>query len=388
MDEQAPFRTFLLEHPYRLVIDLPSFNWNAEIVDETKQTAGILDIRHGKLQDGYARIVLDLKSPALIKSAFNIDKKGENNNKIVIDYTNTNENTFKTQKNKVFGTLSPEKAQSDTQTTPKYIFNGAKELNPDTSTPELTNEEENSTTNSINTPQSDANEYKPIIVIDAGHGGADPGAIGANDTFEKNVVLALSKELQKILLNTGRYRVILTREKDIFIKLKDRVQFARDHNADLFISIHADSTPHKDTKGTSIYTLSQKASDEQTEKLAEQENRADLIGGINLGTEDEQVAYILGDFLMTDTMNQSKFLANTLVKKMKSSKINLLQQPHRYAGFAVLKAPDIPSVLIEAGFMSNKTEANLLNQAEHRKKIAKSILSGINAYFEQVQNNE
>ena len=225
-------------------------------------------------------------------------------------------------------------------------------------------------------------------MIDPGHGGNDPGAVGHNRAYEKNVVLSLSKELRKQLLATGKYRVLLTRENDRFIRLKNRVKFARDANADLFISLHADSIHKSNVRGTSIYTLSKKASDAQTAKLAEKENQADLIGGVGLTVEDEQVAFILGDFLMNDTMNQSKFFANTLVKKLKSHGVKTLENPHRYAGFAVLKAPDIPSILIEAGFMSNRKEAQLLNQASHRQKLAKAMRAGIDAYFDYIYKNE
>lgn len=373
LDHISDFRTFMLDNPYRLVVDLPTFDWNAGVIEKSKQ-AGVLNIRQGTLQPEYSRIVFDLSRAATIKSAFSIPKNDTSPDKIVIDYTPSSPEKFMEKKNTIFGGL--------TITHPtEPIVTKRDDIPP---APNSFQEQENQPLQSINKNE----EYKPLIVIDPGHGGIDPGAIGSNKTFEKNVVLSIGKELKRILLATGRYRVAMTREKDVFIKLRDRVTFARDHSADLFISIHADSTQQENTHGTSLYTLSQKASDEQTAKLAEKENSADLIAGVNLNIEDEQVAYILGDFLITDTMNQSKFFANTLVKTMKQSKMSLLQSPHRFAGFAVLKAPDIPSVLIEAGFISNPTEANLLTQDAHRRKLASAILKGINAYFEHVQHNE
>lgn len=375
LDQTSEFRAFILDNPYRLVIDLPEFNWKVGVIDKYQQ-AGIIDVRQGRLQRGFSRIVFDLKRAAAIKNAFSIARNGNTPSRIVIDYAPIPPHEFAQKKDAIFGTLS-----LNTNTAPAPTIAQNQNTFPiPSSKPDLPPMQQ--------TDLNQGAQYKPLIVIDPGHGGVDPGAIGANKLYEKTVVLDISKELRQQLLNTGRYRVEMTRDDDDFIKLRDRVAFARKHGADLFISIHADSTPQHDTHGTSVYTLSKKASDQQTALLAEKENSADLLGGIDLNVEDEQVAYILGDFLMTDTMNQSKYFANTLVSKLNASGIDTLQNPHRYAGFAVLKAPDIPSVLIEAGFMSNLAESNLLNQKQHRKKLASAILKGINAYFEQVNKNE
>ncbi len=228
---------------------------------------------------------------------------------------------------------------------------------------------------------------KPMIVIDAGHGGDDPGAIGANGAKEKTVTLAAAKELKEKLESTGRYRVHLTRSTDKFIKLPDRVKIGRTQGADLFISLHADSIDKPGVSGASIYTLSNTASDAQTAKLAARENRADLIAGIDLSHEDKEVADILIDLTMRDTMNQSKFFANTVVKQAKSQGIKLLEKPHRFAGFAVLKAPDVPSVLIEMGFMSNRNEVSQLSSPAYRAKIVNAVAGGIDAYFAKVKKN-
>ncbi len=365
LSEVTDFRAFVLSDPYRMVIDLPTFAWRAGRVEKPKQ-AMISDIRQGGLMPGVSRIVFDMGQPALIDSAFLLPKQGEKQNRIVVDYRLVDGEEFTKLKNVVHGTLKIE----DYKGTSAGTQNGVPVPPDNTARPKY------------------ASAEKPLIIIDPGHGGNDPGAIGHNKAYEKHVVLAMAKELRKQLQETGKYRVMLTREKDIYIRLKDRVKFARDQNADLFISLHADSIHKKNVHGTSIYTLSQKASDQQTARLAEKENQADLIAGVGLSVEDEQVAFILGDFLMNDTMNQSKFFANTLVSKLKTNGIYLLENPHRYAGFAVLKAPDVPSVLIEAGFMSNRKEADLLNQPAHRKKMAASIARGIDAYFDHVYKNE
>ena len=364
LSDISDFRAFSLPDPYRMVIDLPSFDWGAGKVEKPGQ-ARISDIRQGPLMPGVSRVVFDMAQPAIIDSAFLLPKQGNKKNRIVIDYRLVDPAGFNQAKDTVHGTLKIEDYKGTAETAgniprppknderPKYV-----------------------------------SKDKPLVVIDPGHGGNDPGAIGHNKIKEKNIALALAQELRQQLLAGGRYRVKLTREKDVYIRLKDRVKFARDNNADLFISIHADSIHKSNVRGTSVYTISKKASDAQTARLAEKENQADLIAGVGLEVEDEQVAFILGDFLMNDTMNQSKFFANTLVSKLKGSSLKTLPNAHRYAGFAVLKAPDIPSVLIEAGFMSNKKEAQLLNQKEYRTKIARTIAHGVDAYFETVYKNE
>lgn len=374
LSELSDFRTFMLSNPFRIVLDLPDFNWKTDNTTHP-ETSLITNVRKGALEPGISRIVLDLSKPAFIQSAFMLPAQNGKENRLVIDYTPTSEANFLAKKGTVHGTLKT--APEQPKTTTSYNASGLPIPPPNSARPTARQKQQNTTV-----------RKKPLIVIDPGHGGVDPGAIGHSKIYEKNVVLALSKELKRQLINSGKYRAILTRENDVFIRLRDRVAFARKHEADLFISLHADSIKRQNVRGTSIYTLSQKASDAQTAKLAEKENQADLIAGIDLSVEDEQVAFILGDFLMTDTMNQSNFFANTLVDKLKDNNIRTLDRPHRYAGFAVLKAPDIPSVLIETGFMSNRTEASLLNQPEHRKKVASAIRAGIDVYFERTHQNE
>tara|TARA_R110001592_G_scaffold144484_2_gene367616 strand:- start:2239 stop:3447 length:1209 start_codon:yes stop_codon:yes gene_type:complete len=375
MDNVADFRVFALSSPYRLVIDLPSFTWKA---GKTEHPKGVFinDVRQGKLMQGVSRIVFDLAQPVAIQTAFFLPRNQDRPNRLVIDYKPVNAVTFEATKATIHGTLKTEDyTHDDIPPTQASIENGVPLPPANAARPQYR-------------PPSNATVKKPLIIIDPGHGGQDPGAIGHNKAYEKYVVLSIAKELQKELLSTGRYRVLLTRNTDVFIKLKNRVKFARDHNGDLFISLHADSIKKSSVRGTSIYTISKKSSDAQTAALAKKENQADLIGGVGLSVEDEQVAFILGDFLMNETMNQSKFFANTLVKKLQANGIRILENPHRYAGFAVLKAPDIPSVLIETGFMSNRQEANLLRQKSHQKQMARAIRSGVDAYFEHAALNE
>lgn len=220
---------------------------------------------------------------------------------------------------------------------------------------------------------------KPLIMIDAGHGGDDPGALGLHKTYEKDVTLGYARQLQKALLATGRYRATLTRDDDRFIRLPDRVAIARKAKADMFISLHADSNPRAEARGLSIYTLSETASDDEAAALAEHENKADIIPGIDLNQTDADVASILIDLTQRETMNKSAVLADAVVESL-HGKITRLAKTHRVAGFRVLKAPDMPSVLIELGFLSNPEDERLLLSPEYRDLVVSSVVKGIDRY--------
>jgi N-acetylmuramoyl-L-alanine amidase len=186
------------------------------------------------------------------------------------------------------------------------------------------------------------------------------------------------------LERSGRFRVVLTRKRDIFIRLRDRVAIARDAGADLFMSIHANSIKNKNIRGLSVYTLSEKASDKEAAELAEQENKADLIAGIDLSNESPEVTNILIDLAQRETMNQSVRFASLLVGKLKRQ-TRILRNSHRFAGFVVLKALDVPSVLIELGFLSNRQDERALRSKGYRAKLASSIRRAIEGYFAQIE---
>ncbi|MBM3628351.1 MAG: N-acetylmuramoyl-L-alanine amidase [Alphaproteobacteria bacterium] len=230
-------------------------------------------------------------------------------------------------------------------------------------------------------PAAPRGQARRVVVIDPGHGGQDPGAVGASGTFEKTITLAVSRDLRQQLEQTGRYRVHLTRDGDYFMPLRDRVQRARNLKAELFVSIHADSMGSSETRGASVYTLSDTASDAETAALAARENRADIIAGVDLRHESREVANILIDLAQRETMNRSAGLAHLLVREMGRDVLMLPVRPHRFAGFAVLKAPDVPSALVELGYLSNRQDENLLKQPAHRKRVAAAIQRAIDAYF-------
>ncbi|MCB9990513.1 MAG: N-acetylmuramoyl-L-alanine amidase [Rhodospirillales bacterium] len=373
------------------------------------------------MQDGISRIVVDLKAPVLINDAFLLRANDGRPNRLVVDFKKVSAAEFEKSKGKTFGILKVDDdhaAQSAVTSKPVTTTAAATGTTPRAvPLPPPSPRRENAAPAQVRQQAPPAPQPAPeiqqvsaagialpgrkpvaaappvtrkgkrLIVIDPGHGGVDPGAIGANGVFEKHVTLSMGKELKDLLERTGRYEVKLTRGKDKYLRLYQRVQIARAADADLFISLHADSIGKSNVRGASIYTLSEKASDEQTAKLADRENKADIIAGTDLSHEDEQVANILIDLAMRDTMNQSKFFANTLVDNLGDDGIKILEKPHRYAGFAVLKAPDIPSVLIEMGFMSNKSEAQMLSSPDYRQKIARALVAGIDAYFEKVDRN-
>lgn len=427
LSQKTDFRVFTMANPWRLIIDMPDFTWQAGIVTKAPGS-GVTDIRQGPLQPGISRIVMDLASPVTVANAFILPAGSGIADRLVIDFsraphaqpsrifgnlkvTETNSSSAETRAPRVPATPSgATTAQSLGQLTlsretgkpvmqaetppPAYEHSGmvlparkpavesyGSPADPAPVQSWVPSEEPNAA------PLPRQTAGKPLIVIDAGHGGEDPGAAGANGVHEKKVTLAMAKELKRQLEESGRYKVKMTRETDVYLRLHQRVNIAHEAGADLFVSLHADSIGRSNVRGASIYTLSDKASDAQTEKLAMRENRSDLIAGIDLSAEDEVVVNILVDLTMRDTMNQSRFLANTLVKNLSTAGVRTLENPHRYAGFAVLKAPDVPSVLIETGYMSNDSDARLLTDPAYQRTLCKAIMTGIDGYFSKVRTN-
>jgi len=228
---------------------------------------------------------------------------------------------------------------------------------------------------------------KRTIVIDAGHGGIDPGAESVAGYHEKEITLATARVLARTLEATGRYKVVLTRDSDVYLKLHERVTRARAAHGDLFISLHADSAgSDRSTRGASIYTLSETASDAESDRYAQRENRADAIGGVALGNQSDDVAGILVDLTVRETVNDGNRLAGMMVDSLEHHSVMLLPStPHRSAGFAVLKSPDIPSVLIEMGYLSDMADARALADPRHQQQIAGAIADGVDRYFAWLQ---
>jgi N-acetylmuramoyl-L-alanine amidase len=221
---------------------------------------------------------------------------------------------------------------------------------------------------------------RPLIMLDPGHGGVDPGCIGVTGIYEKDITLSTAQALAQELEASGRYRVDLTRSVDEFVALGERVERARAARADLMLSIHADALPEAHMRGASVFTLSEQASDRAAAALAARENKADLVAGVDLSSHAPEVSDILFDLARRETNNESIRLARQLVDEL-GRRVQLLNHSHRSAGFAVLKAPDIPSALVEIGCLSNRQEEAELQLPAYQKKLAAGLRQSIVDFF-------
>ena len=322
----TPHKVFLLPRPDRLVIDIPSLaNRPAVSLPGNYKGELLKALRLGQFDPHTSRLVFDLSQPIRVQTIYDEDE-----GKLVIDI------------------ISARDGESPLAEKPKA--------------------------QPIRKPQ------KPVIVIDPGHGGQDPGTSGPSGSDEKDIVLEYAKALQAKLMKSGRYEVLLTRDDDTFIMLRKRVDIARKARASLFISLHADSDPDGSARGLSVYTVSEKASDTETAALAARENKSDVLAGMDLSDERPDVAGILISLAERETMNRSATLADVLVNALQGQ-IPLLTNSHRFAGFAVLKAPDIPSVLVEIGFLSHPGEEKQIRSKSYRDKVTGGIATGVDKYF-------
>lgn len=218
-------------------------------------------------------------------------------------------------------------------------------------------------------------------MLDPGHGGPDPGTTGISGFREKNVVLKAAREMARRLTATGRYKVHLTRSTDRYIALRDRVGRARSVKAELFVSVHADSNPNRETRGASVYTLSEAASDREAAALAAKENKADIVAGLDFRGQTPDVTSILIDLSQRDTINHSRVFAAMLLDALAHNGIGLLGRSHRHAGFAVLTAPDTPAILLEMGYLSNRHDERLLVQPAYLRRLADALVDAADRYF-------
>lgn len=331
--EKFAYDAFLLGNPSRLVIDLKDAVWQkAPKVGTNKIISGF---RAADLADGKKgkRLVFELKNNANIKRKFMLEPQaGQKNWRLVVDLSTS-------------GTaVSSKTPVIKTQAKPQPV------------------------------------KRKKIVVLDPGHGGKDPGAIGRSfKTYEKNITLAMGQEVKRQLEAKG-FKVYMTRSTDIFIPLRKRVAIARSYHADLFISLHADSTLNRKAQGLSIYTLSENASDKEAEALAERENKADIIDGMDFSDNSPEINDVLISLSQNDSRNKSSKFAGYVVNEMQRQ-VKLVSNAHKFAGFAVLKAPDIPSVLVELGYLSNYSEEKFLRQPAYRKKLGEAITKAVMRYF-------
>jgi N-acetylmuramoyl-L-alanine amidase len=221
-----------------------------------------------------------------------------------------------------------------------------------------------------------------LVFLDPGHGGRDPGALGSRGTREKTVVLAIARDLQRELLAGNRYRVLLSRNTDSYVPLRERVARAQAAKADLFLSLHADAHSDNDVRGASVYTLSEEATDREAAALAARENRAGaVVSGMNLSDQPDNVAQTLVAMSQRGTVNDSRRLADTVVATFARNGVRLLPRTHRQAGFAVLTSPEIPAALVELGYLSNAQDEKLLTVRQHQMALARALRASVDAYF-------
>lgn len=351
LDAESVHRLYTLSSPERIVIDLPGVR-SADSVQWLQESRGYVQrVRNGRQPDAL-RIVLDVNAPVKPRS-FVLPPNGDYGYRLVVD---------------LYG-----KPAEDLAPAPAVSPNAPVQVAP------------------APAPSAPAEfAQKPIIVaIDAGHGGEDPGARGVNGVLEKDVALQLARKLAKRINGERGFKAVLIRDGDYYLGLRRRVDKARKMQADLFVSIHANSFPKDhDVHGTAVYVLSRRgATSEHARVLAQKENASDLIGGVEIQDKDDTLAAVLVDISQTSAIEASVDLGGRLLDAV--SKINPLQKPDvQQASFMVLKAPDIPSVLVETAFLSNPREARLLSDPESQNKIAQSLYLGIMSYFESYRPME
>ena len=357
LDRKIPLRAFALADPYRVVIDLPQVSFHLDPGAGTVSRGLIKAFRYGLVMPGGSRMVFDLTGPAKIKSSYALDPANGQPARMVIELESVDRTTFvqalavenRPDLRPAVGTTA---AASPVAT--KVVASAVPDAAPDA---------------------------RPVIVIDPGHGGIDNGTQAGGES-EKGIVLGFGLALRDRLEKLGKYRIVMTRADDTFIPLDERVKVARNQSAALFVSIHADALPRGegDAQGATVYTLSDKASDAEAERLADSENKADAIAGVNLTEEPTDVADILIDLAQRETRTFSNRFARLVVGEMKTT-ARMHKHPLKSAGFRVLKAPDVPSVLIELGYVSNKDDLQQLMSENWRSKTVGAVAKAIDGFF-------
>ncbi len=341
---------YTLANPYRVIVDLPNVSFRLETGTGSKGLGLVKAFRYGLFAEGKARIVLDTTGPVQIERAAMAGVKDADGVFLDVELVGVSREAFGA------GTGASRPAPSRRRKSEHAI------------------------------PRPPKNNAKPVIVIDPGHGGIDGGTVSPSGVAEKTVVLAVAKELGRQLAGTGRYAVRMTRSSDVFVSLERRVEISQDAGADLFISLHADSLADQQftqsIRGATIYTLSDRASDEAARLMAEKENASDLLAGIDIGdeSEEDEVKGILIDLMKRETANFSTDFSNVLKGRLGKS-IRLSRSPQRSAAFKVLRQTHAPSVLVELGYLSHPEDQELLQSKPWQTKAAAAIARAVRAYF-------
>ena len=348
LSKKVEVNVFALADPYRVIVDLPEVSFQMPPGLGTETRGLVSGYRFGLFAPGKSRIVIDVNGPFLVDKAFVLDPRPDQPARLVVDLVATDRATFLAKLREASA-----KSTAGERAAPQAPAPAARPAN-----------------------------AKPVVILDPGHGGVDPGTSSASGVTEKEVVLAFAKTLKQKLEANGQYDVYLTRDDDHFLALRERVEFAQGKGANLFVSIHADSFPKQtaDASGATVYTLSEQASDDEAKELAAKENFSDAIAGVALPSDsDEVVANILIDLAQRETQNRSLIFAKSIVGGM--SRADLHAKALKSAGFRVLKAPDVPSVLIELGFLSNPEDEKQLTSDSWRGTMADKVAAAVDSYF-------
>jgi len=351
LSHRIDMRAFTLADPYRVVIDIPQVNFQLPPKTGERGRGVVKAFRYGLVMAGGSRIVIDLTGPVRVAKAFVLDPAEGQPARMVVDLTPVDRDTF--LRAAAIDNRLPRPAEQQPV---------RQERNQDR--------------------DGQPSDPRPVVVIDPGHGGIDTGTHGPGGELEKHLVFEFSMSLRDKLEKTGKYRVVMTRTDDTFVELAERVRFARLRQAQLFISIHCDALAkgEGDAEGATVYTLSDKASDAEAQRLADAENRADVIAGVNLAAEPNDIADILIDLAQRETRSFSAHFARNVVGDLRGA-ARLHKHPLRSAGFRVLKAPDVPSVLIELGYVSNPGDLKQLVSESWRSRTGDAVAHAVHTYF-------
>jgi N-acetylmuramoyl-L-alanine amidase len=345
LSRKIDLHAFTLADPYRVVLDIPQVIFRLPPKSGEGGRGLVTAFRFGLVMQGGSRMVFDLAKPVRIEKAFVVDAADGAPARLVLDLAATDRENFL-----------------------RRIA--------------LDNRVARSEPPAASAPEPNGGDSRPLVVLDPGHGGIDNGTKAGSGELEKDIVLDFAQRLRERIEKIGKYRVLMTRTDDTFVPLGERVRIARNAGASLFVSIHADALPRRegDAQGASIYTLSDTASDSEAARLAEKENRADVIAGVDLKAEPDDVADILIDLAQRETKSYSMQFAHRLVGEMKTV-ARLHKTPLKSAGLRVLRAPDVPSVLVELGYVSNREDLRSLLSANWRERTAGSIAQAVDGYF-------
>ncbi|MFO1203607.1 MAG: N-acetylmuramoyl-L-alanine amidase [Tabrizicola sp.] len=341
LSQPVPWRLRLMDNPPRLVIDTREVDWRGvEALAVVRPGAGL---RAGAFRPGWSRLVLELAGPL----------------KVVKAEMTTGEAA------RIDLRLAPTDAAS-------FAAEAAKPDLPEWALPKATE---------MVAPEPEG-EGPLVVVLDPGHGGIDPGAEREGQS-EAQLMLTFARELKDALVRDGRFRVVMTREEDVFVPLETRTSIARDAGADVFLALHADALAEGEAQGATVYTLAEEASDEASEALAERHDRDDLLAGVDLSAQDDVVAEVLMDMARTETAPRTERLAQAIVDAIKAAKIRMHRHPHQTGGFSVLKSPDIPAALLEVGFLSSDRDFKRLSDPAWRATLAAALVQALSAWADE-----